>query len=155
LEALSSAAVSVDLPIPASIPIFYIADQDLRLRVYRRLADIHDEARLVEVGRELADRFGPLPKPVENVLFQLRVRILARKAGVTAIASENGQIVLTTQPTSDLDRAYLGTRLGPGTRTSKNKIWLGKAASVRPGEDSWRDQLLEVLNQLGELNPAA
>jgi transcription-repair coupling factor (superfamily II helicase) len=154
LEALMSAAVSVDLPIAASIPASYIADQDLRLRVYRRVADIHDESKLAEVAQELADRFGPLPPTVENLLFQLRVRILATRAGVTAVGSENGQLVLTTQPTDEVNQAFLGTKLGPGARTSKNRIWLGKAASVRGQGETWRDTLLTVLRQLGELNPA-
>ncbi len=154
LAALMSAAVSVDLPIAASIPADYIEDQDLRLRVYRRLADIRDEAQLEAVTQELADRFGPLPSPVENLLFQLRVRILATRAGVTAIASENGQIVLTTQPTDEVNQADLGTKLGPGARTSKNRIWLGKSANPRGADAAWRDSLLNVLRQLQELAPA-
>jgi transcription-repair coupling factor (superfamily II helicase) len=155
LEALMTSAVTVDLPIGASIPADYIADDDLRLRVYRRLADIRAEPQLEEVGRELSERFGPLPQPVENLLFQLRVKIRAVQAGVSGVATENGQIVLVTQPVGELDQAYLGIQLGPQARMSKNKIWLSRSGDPRAPNAPWRDQLLDVLSQLGALQQAA
>jgi transcription-repair coupling factor (superfamily II helicase) len=55
--------VAVDLPIAASIPSEYVTDRGLRLRIYRRLADLRDEAALDEIRQELAERFGPPPCP--------------------------------------------------------------------------------------------
>jgi len=155
LEALMSSAIAVDLPIGASLPADYIADRDLRLRIYRRLAHTHNEAELAEVGRELAERFGPLPASAENLLFQLRVKILATAAGVSAIGSDNGQIVLTTQPVGEVDQAYLGLQLGAGARVSKNKVWLGRSANPRAPDPAWRDTLLSVLRQMAALAHAA
>jgi transcription-repair coupling factor (superfamily II helicase) len=96
----------------------------------------------------MAERFGPLPEPVENLLFQLRVKLRAIQAGVSSIATENGQIVLVTQPVGELDQAYLGVQLGPDARMSKNKIWLGRAADPRAPDSPWREQLLSLLGQL-------
>jgi transcription-repair coupling factor (superfamily II helicase) len=156
LELLTSSAIAVDLPIGASLPATYIPDRDLRLRIYRRLAHTRDEAALAEAGRELAERFGPLPASTENLLFQLQVKILATKAGVSAIGSDGGQIVLTTQPVDEVDQAYLGLQLGAGARVSKNKIWLGRAANPRAPDSAWREQLLTVLRQMAKLaQPAA
>jgi transcription-repair coupling factor (superfamily II helicase) len=143
--------VAVDLPIATSIPADYIADRELRLRIYRRLADLRTEDQLAEIARELAERFGPLPPPLDNLLYQLRIKILATRAGVTAVATENGQIVLTTQPIGELDQAYVGLKLGAGARTSKNRIWLGRAPNLRAPDAPWREQLVEVLRQLAEL----
>jgi transcription-repair coupling factor (superfamily II helicase) len=137
-------AVSVDLPIPASIPSDYVDDRRLRLQLYRRLANIGDEREIEGVSGELADRFGPLPRPVENLLYQLRVKIRARRAGVSAVASESGQIVLTLPAQDEVDQAYLTAHLGAGARVSKNRIWLPRAAA----EKDWRGSLLEVLKKL-------
>ncbi|MEK7324459.1 MAG: transcription-repair coupling factor, partial [Chloroflexota bacterium] len=89
--------VSVDLPLPASLPSDYIPDRNLRLKLYRRLAEIKDEAGLDEIAAELADRFGQPPKPVESLLFLIRVKLLAYKAGIEGVASEDGQIVLRSR----------------------------------------------------------
>ena len=129
-----------------------MGDGGLRLQLYRRLANLAEESEVAAVGTELADRFGPLPRPLENLLYQLRVKIRARRAGVNTVASENGQIVLILPPLGDpsaslrtsVDQGYLAGRLGPGVRVSKNKIWLPRAAS----ETDWRGQLLDVLARL-------
>jgi transcription-repair coupling factor (superfamily II helicase) len=139
--------VSVDLPIPASLPADYVSDRALRLQLYRRLANLRDESEVETVGLELADRFGPLPRPVENLLYQLRVKIRALHAGVIAVASENGQLVLTLPPNTETDSSYLVGEIGFGARVSKNRIWLGKISSD-PREQGWREQLLVVLRRL-------
>jgi len=139
--------VSVDLPIPASIPADYVGDRALRLQLYRRLANLRDEGEVETIGTELADRFGPLPRQVENLLYQLRVKIRAMHAGVVAVASENGQLVLTLPLSSETDSNYFVGEIGFGARVSKNRIWLGKVSS-NPREQAWREQLLVVLNRL-------
>jgi transcription-repair coupling factor (superfamily II helicase) len=155
LDVLSLAPVAVDLPIAASLPSDYIEERDLRLRIYRRLADIRSESQLEGVAQELAERFGPLPRPVHNLVFQLRVKILAGQAGVTAIGAENGQIVLTVPAMGELDQAFLGSKLGATARVSKNRVWLGRAADLRADDSPWRRQLLTVLRELGKVEPAA
>jgi transcription-repair coupling factor (superfamily II helicase) len=136
-------SITVDLPLPTSIPSEYVGDKSLRLRLYRRLADIRDEAGVEAVGAELAERFGPLPAPVENLLYQLRVKIRAGRAGVTGVGSDSGQIVITLPVLNEKEEYVFGT-LGAGVRVSKNKIWLARATS----EGDWRAQLLEVLARL-------
>ncbi|MEP7359136.1 MAG: TRCF domain-containing protein, partial [Anaerolineales bacterium] len=155
LETLTSAPVAVDLPIAASIPSEYVTDRALRLRIYRRLADLREEAALDEIRQELAERFGPPPVSVENLLFQLLVKILASQAGVTAIGTENSQIVLTIPALGEVDQAFLGITLGPGARVSKTKVWLGRAGEVRAPNAAWRKPLIEILRRLAEVTPEA
>lgn len=135
--------VTVDLPLPTSIPAEYVPDKSLRLRLYRRLADLRDEAGLEAVSAEFAERFGPLPAPLENLIYQLRVKIKALRAGVVSVGSESGQIVLTLPPLAERENYAFG-ELGPGVRVSRNKIWLPRAAS----EGDWREVVLGVLEQL-------
>src|SRR5206468_2581748 len=49
LDNLTLPPVAVDLPLSASLPSEYIEDRDLRLRIYRRVADIRSETQLEEV----------------------------------------------------------------------------------------------------------
>ncbi len=140
-----SMPVNVDLPLAVGIPANYIADQDLRLRLYRRIADLRDETEIEALSSEFNDRFGKLPEMVENLFYQMRVKLRAEKAGLSAINWESGQIVLR-YPASGDDRD--GGRLpdlGPGIRGGKNAYWcsFGK-------DEHWEEKLMEVLERLNE-----
>lgn len=89
-----SMPVNVDLPLAVGIPSNYIADQDLRLRLYRRIADLRDETEIDALASEFKDRFGELPAMVENLFYQMRVKLRAEAAGLAAISWESGQVVL-------------------------------------------------------------
>ncbi len=143
-------SISVDLPLPISIPADYVPDQDLRVQLYRRMASLSEERDILAIGAELADRFGPLPPPVENLIYQLRVKVRALKAGAESLASDSGQIVITLPAAlSETDQGYLTALLAPGARVSKNKIWLRKAES----EVEWKALVLEVLEKVAANQP--
>ena len=86
--------VILDLPIDARLPAWYIEDEALRLQFYRRIAGITHPEVLDEMRQELVDRFGKdtetgaTPEEVENLFFQIRVKILATRAGVTRIGRD-------------------------------------------------------------------
>jgi len=137
--------VTVDLPFSIAIPADYVEDKALRLQLYQRLANLKDEASLEALRLELGDRFGPAPRALNNLLYQLRVKILAARAGVLAVSVENGQITLTLPSLDEVEQAYFAFSLVEGARTSKNKIWLPKLP-----EAEWRETLVAVLKKLAE-----
>src|SRR6185295_11167605 len=59
---------SIDLPLSAHIPEQYIPEVHARLAVYQRVADIETAEGVAEMQAELTDRFGPIPRSVENLL---------------------------------------------------------------------------------------
>jgi transcription-repair coupling factor (superfamily II helicase) len=69
--------VTLDLPWPALLPREYVQGQKLKIEVYRRLSRIRKLDRLEDFRRELRDRYGPIPKPVEWLLRLTELRILA------------------------------------------------------------------------------
>jgi transcription-repair coupling factor (superfamily II helicase) len=148
---------SIDLPIPATLPTEFVADRALRLRLYRRLAEIKDKAALQEVAAELADRFGPLPEPVKNLIFLMEVKLLAQKAGVEGVSSEDGQLILRSRMwESEEGRTGLGMVLDVRARLSKGKVWLPRAAEETNGpKNAWRQQLVTTLTKLGEVRGEA
>ncbi len=84
--------ISIDLPLEISIPPDYIPDRDLRLKLYRRIAEAHDLKKLRKIKLEFEDRFGPLPNPLENLFYQIQIRTLAEAAGVSTVSVESGKI---------------------------------------------------------------
>ena len=135
--------VNVDLPLASGIPADYIPDQSLRLRLYRRLADLTDEAALEALTAEFSDRFGPLPEAVASLFYQMRIKMRAEKAGLVSVGMENGQIVLRYPPPPEGTEAKRLPDAGPGVRGGKNAYWCTFGRNP-----DWQDRLLEILDRL-------
>ena len=121
-------------------------EASLRLQLYRRLAGLTDQAAIDEMGQELVDRFGPLQEPVVNLLYVVRVKVLAVNVGVEAISQEDGQLVLKSAALEAMDRVKLQSQLqaqGVPARVARRAIWL----ELRDG-DLWRTDLLKTLEAL-------
>ena len=82
----------IELPVEAHLPTDYVESERLRLEMYKRLAEVRSEADVKGVEAELADRYGPLPTEVDNLLAVARFRLLARSAGLTEIVSQGNFI---------------------------------------------------------------
>ncbi|MBI2305251.1 MAG: transcription-repair coupling factor [Chloroflexi bacterium] len=85
---------SIDLPLPAYIPTDYIPDENTRLDFYRRMAAIASVEKGEDMAQELRDRFGQLPEPVANLLYILRLRVLATAAQLHSLSTEGNLLVL-------------------------------------------------------------
>jgi transcription-repair coupling factor (superfamily II helicase) len=46
------------------------------------------------MAHEFSDRFGTLPSEVKNLLYVIKIKILATRASIESISTEEGQIVL-------------------------------------------------------------
>jgi transcription-repair coupling factor (superfamily II helicase) len=80
-EIHSSLNLGLDLRIPAA----YIADENQRLRAYKRIAQAVDAAARERVEQELADRYGPVPEGVRDLLTYSGIKTAAEKIGIEAI----------------------------------------------------------------------
>ena len=78
------ARVRLDAALDAYVPADYVGLEGAKMDVHRRIAlsSTVDELRDVEV--ELADRFGPLPEPVENLVLVQEARIKLAPLGADA-----------------------------------------------------------------------
>jgi transcription-repair coupling factor (superfamily II helicase) len=86
------AEVRVELPVDAHIPHDYVSGERLRLEAYTRIASIDSVHDIDAVREELADRYGPVPLQVENLLAVARLRAVARQAGLTDITLQGNYI---------------------------------------------------------------
>ena len=132
--------ISIELPLSCALTADYVSDRSLRLQLYRRMAGLRTLEEVEAMRGELDDRFGSPPIELENLLYQLRVKILAAGVGITGIATEAGQILIQfaagRRPEGDL---------GPELRMSKRGLWLTSA--------NWQDSLMHLLQNL-TLQPA-
>lgn len=140
-----SIPVNVDLPLAVGIPVDYISDQDLRLRLYRRIADLRDETELDALGSEFRDRFGQLPEMVQNLFYQIRVKLRAEKLGLASVGWESGHILLRYPAPADGAEAKRLPDLPDGVRGGKGQYWVALTK-----EEVWTSKLLDVLTRLGD-----
>ncbi|NSW51197.1 MAG: transcription-repair coupling factor [Anaerolineae bacterium] len=135
--------VAVDLPLAVGIDLNYIAKQDLRLKLYRRIADLEDQHAITAMIEEFQDRFGPLPENTQNLFYQMRVKLIAEECGLSGISMEDNRIQLRFPPLPEGVKQRSLPVLGMNTRIGKNGYWI----MVENGAD-WREHLLQVLYEL-------
>jgi transcription-repair coupling factor (superfamily II helicase) len=79
----------------ANLPHHYITEPQHRIEIYRKLAQATDKPALEALQRELRDRFGPLPVPVELLLLVTELKILAGEKSVTMVEVKDDRLMLT------------------------------------------------------------
>jgi transcription-repair coupling factor (superfamily II helicase) len=96
---------TINLGMDVRIPEEYIPSENLRLRTYKRISSVATEAERQDVGKELADRFGPLPKPVENLLEFAMLKSMSERLRIAAVERQGSKITLRFHPETQLDPA--------------------------------------------------
>jgi len=79
----------------ACLPLGYIQDSGQRVEIYRRLASIMDKAELDTLKKEVRDRFGPAPEPVEMLLNMTELKLLAAGRNISEIEVRDNKVMLT------------------------------------------------------------
>src|SRR5919202_462707 len=134
----------LDLPLGAHLPDAYIGDPDLKVRLYRRLANLDSEAEVAEVEREFGDRFGPLPAPVADLFFLLRVKMLAKSRFLRGIEATGDTLVIKMSPFVVSDRLALYKAFGTAAVVRAGEIRIPRSAQT----ERWKADLLKALNCL-------
>ncbi|HEY7193376.1 MAG TPA: transcription-repair coupling factor [Gemmatimonadales bacterium] len=85
----------VTLDAAAHLPDDYVADDDTKLEMYRRLARAEQEGEIQAVRDELRDRFGPLPADAERLLLVAELRALGARTGLETVLIKGDEARLT------------------------------------------------------------
>ncbi len=75
----------LNLALNLRIPNDYVTEENQRLRMYKRIAGVENEAQLADVRSELGDRYGDPPAPVRNLIEATALKLLCQRVGVNAI----------------------------------------------------------------------
>ena len=139
-----AAGVAIDLPLAAYLPTAWIPEMELRLQIYRRMGGLASQEDIEALHNELRDRFGPLPPAVENLLYQIRVKLLAQAANATAVAVPEDTVLIKLPYLAEVDRDRLAARLGQDITVTRTAVQF-----PLNGGDGWKERLLTVLARLG------
>ena len=152
----------VELPINAHLPVEYIESERLRLDLYRRLADAHNESALNEIRDEMKDRFGELPPSANELLAVAGLRLFAKSLGLTDISfsGKNLRLMPVALPESaqiKLNRLYPGSIYKNATQIlmvarPSSPNWIDDAEIGNTSTLAWVEEVLR--NLLQPIKPA-
>ncbi|WP_237036955.1 transcription-repair coupling factor [Mediannikoviicoccus vaginalis] len=95
--------VEVDIKMDAYIPSSYISDASEKIEMYKKIASIIDENDYDELIEELIDRFGDLPKPVQNIMDIALTKSYSAKAGFIRVFEKEGSFGLEYSDKKELN----------------------------------------------------
>ena len=98
---------TLNLGLDIRIPPEYIADENQRLRAYRQIANAADAAARDRAEKELADRYGPVPEGVRNLLEYSALKTVAEKIGIEAIDRRHSLLNVKFHKETRVDPARL------------------------------------------------
>ncbi len=83
---------TIDTDVEMLIPLEYVQNTDERLRLYTELDAVENEENLQKYAKKVEDRFGKLPKQINELFDGLRIRWIAKKIGFERIILKNGKL---------------------------------------------------------------
>jgi transcription-repair coupling factor (superfamily II helicase) len=138
---------TINLGADVRIPPAYIPSENLRLRTYKRIAEIATDSEIEGVLQELGDRFGPAPQPVKNLLDYALLKATAEKMQVASVERKDGKVAVKFYPETTasperivkLLRSRRGLRLDPA-----GVLWI----DVERGAEATAQVVRKILLQL-------
>ena len=102
---VTDCAIETDMEV--MLPSEYVSSTAERISLYTELDHIKTEERLMEFTNQLIDRFGPIPKPVNDLLNTVRLRWIAKDLGFEKIALRDN--LMTAHFVSNQESPYYET----------------------------------------------
>ncbi len=125
----------VELPVNAHLSEIYVPGERLRLDLYRRLADVADDAAVESIREELIDRFGPLPDEAISLLNVAALRAFAKSLGVRELVAAGKFLRISPLALPESKQLRLN-RLFPGSlyKSASNTVMIAipRAAAWTP-----------------------
>ena len=139
----------IGLGAPVLIPESYVAELNVRLSLYRRIAALEDREQTDAFAAELIDRFGPVPEELENLLRIVAIKRLCREAGVEKVdAGPKGAVVSFrggdfANPAGLID--YIGRQAGTVRLRPDHKLVIARSWEKEPARIAGAERLLRDL----------
>ncbi len=140
--------VNVELPLNSEIPSSYIPDQDLRIKLYRRISTLRSDEEITQTEIEFHDRFGELPEGLKDLFFQMRVKLAGEAIGLESIGMIKQQILLTFPPLPQGVKDRGLPEIDPLARAGRNAYWID--IKNLDGE-TWQEALIRILQKLARI----
>ncbi|MCC7155222.1 MAG: transcription-repair coupling factor, partial [Bryobacterales bacterium] len=111
-EVLPEVHATLNLGMDIRIPHDYIADEQQRLRAYKRIADAGEPEKAAKLLAELEDRYGALPDAVRLLAGFSQLKTQAERMGVETMDRRGGGVNIKFHPESRVDPRKLMRLVG-------------------------------------------
>jgi transcription-repair coupling factor (superfamily II helicase) len=145
----------LNLGLNIRIPNEYIAEENQRLRMYKRVAGVETEQQLGEVRTEMIDRYGPLPAAVETLFLYAGLKLVGQRVGVASVDRKRDQISIKFTEAAQIDPERLARFVSSerGAQFTPAGVLKFNVKSTMP--DAVLTRVQELLTQLAALRAAA
>ncbi len=89
----AASPVEINLQVDAYIPSLYITDSRQKIEMYKKFVAASTLEEVEDLAEELVDRFGDIPKPVENLLTIARLRVYALRHHIVEISQKDPDVI--------------------------------------------------------------
>ena len=90
--------VQIDLDATCYIPDEYISDSSQKIEMYQDIALCKNEEDIQNVIDEMIDRFGNMPKEIENLIEIARIKILCKKLNISKVQGKKNFVLFIFEP---------------------------------------------------------
>jgi transcription-repair coupling factor (superfamily II helicase) len=111
---LSPEKIQLNLHVKLRIPVRYIAQEDQRLHLYKRVASVADESELMDLREEILDRYGAFPEVMEYLFEYVRLKLLAQRLRISAVDRKMDVFRIQLSQDSDIDPEALVQKIQAG-----------------------------------------
>ena len=94
-KVIEEIGVQIDIGISSFIPDNYIESSSQKIEIYQDIANCRTEADIMDVIDEITDRYGDMPKEVENLIEIARIKNIARPRHIVKIQEKQMGFVFT------------------------------------------------------------
>ncbi len=95
------ADVVMELGLDAYLPHPYVSNATERFDIYKRMYNCETNEEIHGIEQELQDRFGPLPEEAQNLLYSVRLRLVAARIRLSRVTLEEERLNMALPPEDD------------------------------------------------------
>lgn len=137
----------VDIRLDAYIPREYIADEILKIQMYKKIAAIETKEDYFQVKAELEDRFSDIPDATYNLMDVALLRSKAKALAISEIRDRGSYVTMTFQNVDAFRSPYVGVLANP-PYSDRSTIIAGEKPVIEFRYRTTRDVLLRDLSRL-------
>jgi len=147
-EAPEHEEIQLNLGLNIRIPADYIAEENQRLRMYKRIAGVEAESQLNDVRAELQDRYGEPPAAVRNLLDYAVLKLLSGRVGVVGIDRKRDQATIRFRENATIEPERLARFVSSQKGAQFTPAGILKFSLKATKADEVLLQLRELIEQL-------
>ena len=147
-EIADETSVSINLGVDVSIPKDYISEASQRLRTYKRISSAETEGTLMQIHAEIEDRYGRIPRSVDNLFAYGRLRKLGERMHIVSIDQAPNGVAIKLGESAIVSPDKLMRFLGENKGSTFSPSGILRVEIV-PGENpiSRAAEILELVRQ--------